>query len=57
MKLNKILLILIILLCLFMLTGCYNSDGVETKAYVIAIGIDKRRKRYPKIISPNCYTE
>lgn len=42
MKLNKVLLILITLLCLFLLTGCYNSDGVETKAYVIAIGIDKR---------------
>lgn len=42
MKLNKVLLILITLACLFLLTGCYNSDGVETKAYVIALGVDTR---------------
>ena len=42
MKLNRFLLILITLSCLFLLTGCYNSDGVETRAYVIALGIDSR---------------
>ena len=44
MKLNKLLLILIPFLCLFFLTG-WNMDGsgVETKAYVIAMGIDNRR--------------
>ncbi len=44
MKLNKFVLILITLSCLFLLTGCYNSDGVETKAYVIAVGLDKGEK-------------
>ena len=43
MKLNKLLLILIILVCLFFLTGCSDGRGVETKAYVIAMGIDNRR--------------
>ncbi len=41
MRLNKFLLILISLSCLCLLTGCYDSDGIETKAYVIAVGIDK----------------
>lgn len=44
MKLSKLLLFLISLLCLFFLTGCNTAgSGVETKAYVIAIGIDNRR--------------
>lgn len=46
MKLNKLLLILISLISIFFLTGCTtNGQGVETKAYVIAMGIDKRRNR------------
>lgn len=34
-------IILILLLCIFFLTGCSSSAGVETKAYVVAIGIDE----------------
>lgn len=56
MKLNRVLLISISLICLFFLTGCTtNGQGVETKAYVIAMGIDKRRYRYAKTISTSCY--
>lgn len=44
MNFKKILLILIALICLLFLTGCTNNgQGVETKAYAIAMGIDKRR--------------
>ena len=40
--LKKIFTILIILLfCLFTLTGCYSAEGLETLAYAVAIGIDK----------------
>lgn len=43
MKHNKILLISFSLICLLILTGCTNNgQGVETKAYAIALGIDKR---------------
>ena len=34
----------VFLICLFsltLLTGCYSMSDVETKAYAIAIGIDK----------------
>lgn len=42
MKLNKFLLIFIMLLGVIFLTGCTAETGVETKAYVIAIGVDNR---------------
>lgn len=43
MRFHKFLLILISFLCLFLLTGCtMDGSGVETKAYVIAMGIDNR---------------
>ena len=42
MKLNKFLLIFIMLFGLIFLTGCTAETGVETKAYVIAIGVDNR---------------
>lgn len=39
---NKIIAILLILvLCLPFLTGCYDAVSIETLAYVIAVGIDK----------------
>lgn len=41
MKVKYLLLILICLLSLTMLTGCYNISGIENKAYAIALGIDK----------------
>ena len=34
-------IILIIIFCMFPLTGCYNAEGLETLAYAVAIGIDK----------------
>lgn len=45
MKLHKCLLLLLMLICLLFLTGCSEGQGVETKAYVIAMGIDNRRNR------------
>ncbi|MDO5556193.1 MAG: hypothetical protein Q4G09_06200 [Clostridia bacterium] len=38
---TKLLLILIIIICMFFLTGCYNAEGLETLAYAVAVGIDK----------------
>lgn len=35
------LIILILILCLSTLTGCYDASGIENLAYVIALGIDK----------------
>ena len=35
------ILLLIIIFCLFTLTGCYSAQGLETLAYAVAIGIDK----------------
>lgn len=41
-KIIKItLIILILILCLSTLTGCYDASGIENLAYVIALGIDK----------------
>ena len=37
-------IILIIILCLISLTGCYSAEGLETLAYAVAIGIDKGEK-------------
>ena len=34
-------IILIVLFCMFFLTGCYSAQGIETLAYAVAIGIDK----------------
>lgn len=42
MKLNKLFIIFIMILGLICLTGCTAETGVETKAYVIAMGIDNR---------------
>ena len=35
------ILVIIIILCLFFLSGCYSAEGLETLAYAVAIGIDK----------------
>ena len=34
-------IILILIFCVFTLTGCYSAEGLETLAYAVAIGIDK----------------
>ncbi len=31
----------IIIFCLFSLSGCYSAEGLETLAYAVALGIDK----------------
>ena len=38
---KKLFVILILVVCLFSLTGCYDAIGIENLAYVIAIGLDK----------------
>ena len=40
MKVKIYLLMLICSLAIFLLTGCYYVQGVEAKAYAIALGID-----------------
>lgn len=35
------IIILIIIFCIFTLSGCYSAEGLETLAYAVAIGIDK----------------
>ena len=45
MRLNNFCIVIIILFGLFFLTGCTPESGVETKAYVIAMGLDKRRNK------------
>ncbi len=40
--LKKLTIILILTVyCLFTLTKCYSAKGLETLAYVVALGIDK----------------
>ncbi len=34
-------ILIIIILCLVSLTGCYDADGLEALGYVVAMGIDK----------------
>ena len=41
MRIYKYFSIFIVLLGLLFLTGCTNANGVETKAYVVALGVDK----------------
>ena len=40
MKRNLIAIFFILLLNLIMLSGCYDSRGIEELAYVTAIGLD-----------------
>lgn len=41
MKLKFFLILLILIVCLFTLCGCYDAQGLETLAYAVALGIDK----------------
>lgn len=49
MKLKFTFLIFILFSCVFFLTGCYTSKGIENKAYVVALGIDVGEKNTLKI--------
>ena len=42
-------LFLILSLCIFSLTGCYDSKGIEDLSYVIAIGLDKGENNIIKL--------
>ena len=55
MKFKKTISILIILIvCLVNLTGCYSSANLETFAYAVAIGIDKGVRKYNKTQLATC---
>ena len=49
MRKSKHFVLIILFLCLFFLTGCENTNGVESKAYAIAIGIDKGENQKYKL--------
>ena len=49
MKKNVYCLIMLLFCCLCFLTGCNSSDGVESKAYVIAIGLDNGQTNILKL--------
>lgn len=40
MKLKNLILLILLIVCMFLLSGCNNANGIETKAYVIALGVD-----------------
>ena len=55
MKLKKnICILIIIVLILINLTGCYSSTNIETFAYAVAIGIDKGMRKYHKTYFATC---
>ena len=41
MTIKKIIIIIILILSMIFLSGCYDANSVETLAYAVAIGIDK----------------
>lgn len=50
MKIKSIIaLILIIIIFMFSLSGCYSAEGIETLAYAVAIGIDKGQNNKIKL--------
>lgn len=46
---KTIAVLLVLILCLLTLTGCYNAEGLETLAYAVAMGIDKGENNEIKI--------
>lgn len=49
MKKKFLCLILILSICSFSLTGCYDATGVENLSYAIAIGLDKGENNILKL--------
>jgi len=49
MKLKFLFIIIVLILCLFVLSGCYDANSVETLAYAVAIGIDKAEENVIKL--------
>ncbi len=49
MKKKILCLILILSMCIFSLTGCYDAKGIENLSYAIAIGLDKGENNILKL--------
>lgn len=49
MKKNFLCLFLILSVCLFSLTGCYDATGIEDLSYAVAIGLDKGENNILKL--------
>lgn len=49
MKIKILCLFLILSICIFSLTGCYDARGIEDLSYAIAIGIDKGENNIIKL--------
>ena len=49
MKRKILCLILILSMCMFSLTGCYDAKGIENLSYAIAIGLDKGENNVLKL--------
>lgn len=49
MKKKFFSLILILSICMFSLTGCYDATGIESLSYAIAIGLDKGESNILKL--------
>ena len=49
MKLKIVFIIIILILSLILLSGCYDANSVETLAYAVAIGIDKAENNSIKL--------
>lgn len=40
MFLRKIFLIIILIICLFVFSGCYNTMGIDKQYFVVSLGLD-----------------
>ena len=49
MKIKSIIALILIIICMFSLSGCYSAEGLETLAYAVAIGIDKGQNNKIKL--------
>lgn len=49
MKRKYLCLFLILSICIFSLTGCYDANGIENLSYSIAIGLDKGENNILKL--------
>lgn len=49
MKIKSIIALILIIICMFSLSGCYSAEGIETLAYAVAIGIDKGQNNKIKL--------
>lgn len=49
MKIKSIIALILIIICMSSLSGCYSAEGIETLAYAVAIGIDKGQNNKIKL--------